>query len=75
MKRIFLLKGLDCPNCSAKIEKEVGELIWDDNEKNQTVKIRKVFPINVYETKNHKKAVTKLIEIGAELKAVAHKYL
>ncbi len=26
MKRIFLLKGLDCPNCSAKIEKEVGEL-------------------------------------------------
>ena len=26
MKRIFLLKGLDCPNCSAKMEKEVGEL-------------------------------------------------
>ena len=26
MKRIFLLKGLDCPNCSVKIEKEVGEL-------------------------------------------------
>ena len=26
MKRIFLLKGLDCPNCSAKIEKEIGEL-------------------------------------------------
>ena len=26
MERIFLLKGLDCPNCSAKIEKEVGEL-------------------------------------------------
>ena len=22
MKKIFLLKGLDCPNCSAKIEKE-----------------------------------------------------
>ena len=22
----YLLKGLDCPNCSAKIEKEVGEL-------------------------------------------------
>ncbi len=27
MKKIFLLKGLDCPNCSAKIEKEVGELV------------------------------------------------
>ena len=27
MKRIFLLKGLDCPNCSAKIEKEVTEKV------------------------------------------------
>lgn len=27
MKKIILLKGLDCPNCSAKIEKEVGELV------------------------------------------------
>ena len=26
MERIFLLKGLNCPNCSAKIEKEVGDL-------------------------------------------------
>lgn len=26
MERVFILKGLDCPNCSAKIEKEVGEL-------------------------------------------------
>ena len=26
MERIFLLKGLDCLNCSAKIEKEVGDL-------------------------------------------------
>ena len=26
MKRVFLLNGLDCPNCSAKIEKEVGTL-------------------------------------------------
>lgn len=26
MKKIFLLKGLDCPNCAAKIEKEVGSL-------------------------------------------------
>ena len=26
MKRAFILKGLDCPNCSAKIEKEVGAL-------------------------------------------------
>ncbi len=26
MEKIFLLKGLECPNCSARIEKEVGEL-------------------------------------------------
>ena len=26
MKRVFILKGLDCPNCSSKIEKEVGAL-------------------------------------------------
>ena len=26
MKRVFILKGLDCPNCSVKIEKEVGAL-------------------------------------------------
>ena len=26
MEHIFILKGLDCPNCSVKIEKEVGEL-------------------------------------------------
>ncbi len=26
MKKTFLLMGLNCPNCSAKIEKEVGEL-------------------------------------------------
>ena len=28
--KVYLLKGLDCPNCSAKIEKEVGELEWRD---------------------------------------------
>ncbi len=26
MEKVFLLKGLDCPNCAAKIEKKVGEL-------------------------------------------------
>lgn len=26
LTKVYLLKGLDCPNCSAKIEKEVGEL-------------------------------------------------
>lgn len=26
LKKTFLLRGLDCPNCSAKIEREIGEL-------------------------------------------------
>ena len=26
MERIYLLKGLDCPNCAAKIETEAGKL-------------------------------------------------
>ena len=26
MKKTFILKGLDCPHCSAEIEREVGEL-------------------------------------------------
>ena len=26
MKRVYLIKGLSCPNCSAKIEKDAGEL-------------------------------------------------
>ena len=26
MKRVYLLKGLTCPNCSAMIEQDVGEM-------------------------------------------------
>ena len=26
MEKVFILRGLDCPNCAAKIEKEVGQL-------------------------------------------------
>lgn len=28
MKTKYHLKGLDCPNCAAKIEREIGELEW-----------------------------------------------
>ena len=48
MKRIFLLKGLDCPNCSAKIEKEVGEL---DGVQSSVVNLKKqTLKINVTQT-------------------------
>lgn len=36
MKKTYLLKGLDCPNCSAKIEREVGEL---DSVRSSTVNL------------------------------------
>jgi len=26
MRKIYVLKGLDCPNCSSKIEKEIGDI-------------------------------------------------
>ena len=48
MKRTFLLKGLDCPNCSAKIEKEVGEL---DGVQSSVVNLMKqTLTINVAQT-------------------------
>ena len=48
MKRIFLLKGLDCPNCFAKIEKEVGEL---DGVQSSVVNLMKqTLTINVAQT-------------------------
>ena len=44
MEKIFLLKGLDCPNCSAKIEKEVGEIkgveFSNVNLMNQTLTVK-----------------------------------
>ncbi len=44
MEKIFLLKGLCCPNCSAKIEKEVGEISGVDfsnvNLMKQTLTVR-----------------------------------
>ncbi|NSC19357.1 copper ion binding protein, partial [Coprococcus comes] len=48
MKRTFLLKGLDCPNCSAKIEKEIGEL---DGVQSSVVNLMKqTLTINVTQT-------------------------
>ena len=38
LTKVYLLKGLDCPNCSAKIEKEVGEL---DGVSSSTVNLMK----------------------------------
>ena len=48
MKRIFLLKGLDCPNCSAKIEKEVGEL--DEVQSSVVNLMKQTLTINVAQT-------------------------
>lgn len=58
-----------------EIEKEVGELEWDSKENNKSAKIRKTFPININDSKNHKKAAKEHIKMAEELKAVAHKYL
>ena len=58
-----------------EIEKEVGELEWDSKETNKSAKIRKVFPIDINNSKNHLKAAKEHIKMAEELKAIAHKYL
>lgn len=58
-----------------EIEKEVGELEWGSKETNKSAKIRKVFPIDINNSKNHLKAAKEHIKMAEELKAIAHKYL
>lgn len=58
-----------------EIENEVGELEWDSKETNKSAKIRKVFPIDINDSKNHLKAAKEHIKMAEELKAIAHKYL
>ena len=64
MKRIFLLKGLDCPNCSAKIEKEVGEL---DGVQSSVVNLMKqTLTINV--------APTAANTIASQIETIVHSH-
>lgn len=58
-----------------EIEKEIGELEWDSKETNKSAKIRKTFPIDINNQKNHKKAAKEHIKMAEELKAIAYKYL
>ena len=52
MKRVFILKGLDCPNCSAKIEKRSsiagsGILGCEFNAADTDRSVRKVCGCNI----------------------------
>lgn len=58
-----------------EIESEVGELEWDSKETNKSAKIRKTFPIDINNDKNHKKAAKEHIKMAEELRAIAYKYL
>ena len=60
MKRVYTLKGLDCPNCSAKIEKEVGEL---DGVHSSSVNLKATKPV-----------FREISGIQAYLYALVHKY-
>lgn len=57
-----------------EIEKEVGKLEWDSKENIKSSKIRKIFKIDVNSPKNHEKAILEHVKMGAELKAIVHKY-
>ena len=58
-----------------EIESEIGKLEWDSKENNKSAKIRKAFPIDINNPKNHQKAAKEHIKMAEELKAIAHKYL
>lgn len=59
----------------AEIEKSIGELIWDNKDTNQTATVRKIYPIDVNDSKNFKKAIEHHLKIGNDLKEIAQQYL
>lgn len=59
----------------SEIEKEVGKLEWDSKENNKSSKIRKICQIDINNPQNHQQAINEHIKMGAELKAIAYKYL
>ena len=63
MERIFLLKGLDCPNCSAKIEKEIGDL---ENVNSSSVNLMKQTLTIQTETFD--------ISIGEQIETIVHSH-
>lgn len=58
-----------------EIEKEVGKLEWDSKENVKSSKIRKIYKIDINNPENHEKAILEHVKMGAELKAIVHKYL
>ena len=77
MKRIFLLKGLDCPNCSAKIEKEVGEL---DGVQSSVVNLMKqtltinVAPVDANTIASQIETIVHSHESDVEVSEIAQEY-
>jgi Cd2+/Zn2+-exporting ATPase len=58
MEKVFMLKGLDCPNCSAKIEKEVGAL---DGITSSTVNLMKQ-TLTITVDEDRARTITPIIE-------------
>ena len=58
-----------------EIEKEVGALEWDSKETNKSSKVRKTFKADINHTDNYKAFIQEHIKMGAQLKAMVHKYL
>lgn len=58
-----------------EIEEEIGTLEWDSKENVKSAKIRKIFNVDINNPENHEKAILEHVKMGAELKAIVHKYL
>lgn len=62
MERKFLLKDLVCPNCSAKIEKEIGELEGIDSSKYNLMTQTLTLEVNDNEPKNLLKKIDDIVK-------------
>lgn len=58
-----------------EIEKEIGTLEWDSKETNKSSKIRKTFEADINHTNDYETFIQEHVKMGAQLKAVVHKYL
>ena len=73
MKKTYLLEGLDCANCAAKIEKAVGELEGVHSSSVSFLTTKMVLDVDEDKVKDVEKAAQKIIrklEPDTKMKAI-----
>ncbi len=62
MKKIYVLEDLDCANCAAKIEKEVGELEGVASSKVTLLTQKLVIDVKEEDSESIEKAIKKIVK-------------